>query len=182
MIPTFKSVKTSDKTAAVASMAAKEAAAQMQKERDEKEREKLMSRIDSIFRTPILRAKLSAEMKPPSEKTSLADLRLLNAKINSQMNHEAKVRMVHQFYDISCNTTEQILTNYMRMEEKAGLGMFLMERKKDLLEQELAEIAAELPDDYVPGAKTRLLITLISLIQTYDVRTINSNVEEKNEL
>lgn len=153
------------------------------KDKDEKERLALIGKINNYFRDPRLSCKLSPELKPPGEKMSLADARALFAKIQADLFFEAKQQFVDGAFFSVCMGTETLLTSYLKQPEKQGLARkCLIPLKDEYFGQELAEISAEVPNDFIPDAKLRLLCKLLFVVQNYDISKVPvSNTQPAQE-
>ena len=141
------------------------------KDADEKERIFLLGKISAWFESPHLRPKIPQNVHRPNEKTTLSDLRMMHASINSSFLFSQKRQFVDMIYTAASMGSEKIFVDIVKDTTKTGLSTNCLIPGRDIMfGSELDEIAAELPDSYIPSAKLRLAMKMFSVIMEYDVR------------
>lgn len=160
----------------------------IKKEAEESEKAYLFGKICDYYRAPALRAKIPANLKEPTTHTSLGELRQMWAAIKSACTFDQKKMFVDRIFVMSCMAIEKGFVEFGKDKTKEGLATnYLLPAKGVLFDADLEELAAELPNDYVPGAKVRIAMNLLQAVMSYDVRTIpvkefsNSEKEEESE-
>lgn len=176
----YKKMKTS------AEKERKEVIQEIKKDKDEQERDYLFVKITNYFQSPTLSQKIPANVKQPTDKTSLADLRLTYAAIQSAITFTQKKAFVDKVFETVCHATEKGMVTLMKDNTKIGLANnFLLPVKPIMFDADLEELAAELPNDYIPSAKFRIAMNLVMMAMSYDVtkKPVDiSNLDEKSEL
>jgi len=153
--------------------AQKEFVGEIKKEAEEQEKIFLFAKICDYFRAPRLRAKIPVHLKEPTAHTSLSELRQIWAVIKSACTFEQKKQFVDRIFLMSCMTIEKGFVEFGKDETKRGLCQnYLMPAKAVMFDDDLEELAAELPNDYVPGPKLRIAMNLLQAVMSYDVRSV----------
>jgi hypothetical protein len=175
-----KSAKTL-KTATIPTTTIKpETSANLQKEKDERERVYLFNKIRNLLDKEVIRNQLPSDIKTPTEKASLSELRMIDGQIKSTLTAQGKKLMLAKFYDLLCDQTENIFVNFIGDKTKTNLAEFMKPLKDTAFEQEMAELESEIPDNWIPNAKVRLGAGFLMAVLSYDVRKI-SKMSEADE-
>lgn len=92
---------------------------------------------------------------------------LLN-KIRTRMKARRKDLIVNMMFDKMCDLSEQGMVQLLQQSNMLGFSSYIKENKP-LFQEDLDEIAIEMPDDYVPGPKIRLGMAILSLVEKFKV-------------
>lgn len=160
----------------------------VKKEAEEAERLFLFAKINDYFSAPGLRAKIPPHLKPPTTHASLQEMRQTWAAIKGACTFEQKKMFVDRLFLAACMGIEKGFVDFGKDESKRGLCQnYLFPAKSAMFDSDLEELAAELPNDYIPGPKLRIAMTLFQAVMSYDVKAqpsrefSNSEKEEESE-
>jgi hypothetical protein len=92
--------------------------------------------------------------------------RALLRTIKTRIIAHRKTVMVNMMFEKACDASEAGMVNFLNMGEMVGFGSYAKE-SKILFEDDLAEIACEMSDSWIPGAKIRLLMGLAELVDSF---------------
>lgn len=92
--------------------------------------------------------------------------RSLLATIKTRVISERKTIVINAMYNKFCDLSEDGMVNLLAMGDMVGFSSFAKDSKV-LFEDDLAEIACEMSDNWIPGAKTRLLVGIVSLLDDF---------------
>lgn len=164
----------------------KEVIQEIKKDKDETERTYLFGKLCDYFQSPTLSQKIPDNIKKPTDKTTLAELRMAHAAIQSAFTFAQKKQFVDKMFTLVCYASEKGAVQLLKDNSKVGLAdNFLLPAKPVMFDADLEELAADLPNDYIPSAKFRIAMNLIMMAMSYDVRMKPvdiSNSDEKSEL
>lgn len=169
------------KTNSVPDKVTQEALKNIKKENEEDERAQMFRRVNEYLRSPYLSPLLPKDIKPPSEKSTMAELKSIHASIKGALMGEAKRAFVFNIFDRVAEGGEFFLLNVLHDSSKLGLGNFV-KGNREMFQPELEEIAIELNDNYIPGPQARLALKLMSIVQNFDSRRVFSKETQQDEL
>lgn len=104
--------------------------------------------------------------------------RELLQKIRIQLRCMRKEMMVNTMFDSFCDLTEEGMVNLLQDRDMEGFSHFMKDNKATV-QLELDELAIEMSDDYIPGAKIRLLMAMGTMIKQY--KKINSEKKQQQQ-
>jgi hypothetical protein len=159
---------------------AMEAIKSLKKEADDDERALLYRKVTEYLRSPYLAPLIPKDIKAPSEKATVAELKGIYASIKGALLGEAKRSFVLNMFDnVVADGGEYFFLNFLQDSSKLGLSNYL-KSNKELFQPELEELAIELSDNYIPGPQARIVLKLISFVQGYNkFKAFNEKDEEK---
>lgn len=156
---------------------AKKAAEEAKEKEEERERVELIRKVngylDSRIYAPIL-AELDLRKFRGNESLSVA--REAYNRIKSVMGMQYKRMFVHRCWDMTGKTIGQIGRSFLHLEHFAHFADELA-LHQDEFEPELEELAIEMSPDYVPTAKWRLVMKLMSFTYEFDMHARNAGIQ-----
>lgn len=96
----------------------------------------------------------------PKDGTGFEGLKAYLESIQNVLLKDAKRKMVDSFFEKGCKFTEAFCVNILKLDYMLDSAQDIMEA--DDYSVELEEIAIEMGNGWIPGAKTRLLYKIIS--------------------
>lgn len=146
----------------------KEILKKIEKISDDQEKAELYRKIRAYQKNEKLKRFLGDFQEPPKKTDPLDALRNQYTEMTSALKESSKRIMVMNTFDSLLQFGEIGAVQWLQRPEKAGVAAFLSSRKEELFQPELEEIIIELSDDWVPSAKTRLVLKLMQTLMAYD--------------
>lgn len=145
------------------------------KEQDEKfqdlKKGQLLRKIHEYLNSRFFSAQL-AHLTPPKESASVEIIESFLIEIRGIIASEAKLLMVRQFFAMGVMGVENMAVHLLKLDHLQGVGKEIGE--SDEFDRELFELSLDLPDNWVPTAKWRLIFKVFDAFQqAHQYRTQN---------
>lgn len=172
-----------------AQAAKKEEKLQEKAQEDDKEakRVELFSKIVHYFDTPALAKHFPEHLKPPKSSDTYESLSALYKTMMGFLHRANKEAMVNNMFETFVKGGEAACVMFLKMEHMRTISDEILygppddrDPQKKFYEIELAELAIELSDKWVPDAKTRLLFKVMHRAGEFLNRQGNPNATTSN--
>lgn len=148
--------------------------------------EVILRKIDSYMKHPAFRDLFTNEernewdLDEALKSYSLKKAQLFISDIRARLKSSFKLAMVDNMFEAMTGGSEAMMVNFMQMKHMMGFGEHC-KKNKILFDRELAELAIEMSDDYVPSPKLRLMFKALTLATEYHRIRYNGVEEEEGK-
>lgn len=140
----------------------------MKYEREDEQNEqrvKLYNKIIDYLEDDII-GPLLKDISRPEPTTKLSELQIIEEALYKKLNRGRKTAMVENAFSGGLCAMEGVFVNFFQKPHMVGCSKRIIERAGPDLQKDLRMIALELDDDWVPGPKLNLLMSVFREIQT----------------
>lgn len=128
------------------------------------QRVKLYNKIIDYLEDDIV-GPLLKDITRPETTTKLTDLQIIEEAMYKKLNRGRKTAMVETAFSGGLGAMENVFVNFFQKPNMIGCSKRIIERAGPSLQKDLRMIALELDDDWVPGPKVNILMSVFQELQ-----------------